>query len=140
MDRRDQHPLWLNSGYLPVGIIFCPSEAAWKRMMKVLKCQGEPWPSDAATTHLFKSELGGTRIVVTLNPEHEAFTTRTQVAGLLCHEAVHVWQYIKRAIGEKKPGVEMEAYTVQAIFQELYATWLNLRGLNDETRKLQAAV
>ena len=44
-----------------------------------------------------------------------------QVAGLLVHESVHIWQQYCRRIGETNPGDEQEAYAVQSIAQELMA-------------------
>lgn len=43
-----------------------------------------------------------------------------QVYGLLLHEAVHVWQIVKRRMGESEPSVEFEAYSIQAIAQDLF--------------------
>lgn len=43
-----------------------------------------------------------------------------QVYGLLLHEAVHVWQIVKRRMGEREPSVEFEAYSIQAIAQDFF--------------------
>ncbi|HEE6574468.1 UNVERIFIED_CONTAM: hypothetical protein KWE62_17950 [Acinetobacter baumannii] len=43
-----------------------------------------------------------------------------QVYGLLLHEAVHIWQIVKRRMGERDPSVEFEAYSIQAIAQDLF--------------------
>ncbi|MDC5546680.1 hypothetical protein OHX02_12485 [Acinetobacter baumannii] len=43
-----------------------------------------------------------------------------EIYGLLLHEAVHVWQKVKKLMGEKEPSVEFEAYSIQAIAQDLF--------------------
>jgi hypothetical protein len=44
--------------------------------------------------------------------ERDAFLT-------IVHEAVHVAQYLFETMGEDKPGVEVEAYTVASVVQGL---------------------
>lgn len=43
-----------------------------------------------------------------------------EIYGLLLHEAVHVWQKVKNLMGEKEPSSEFEAYSIQAIAQDLF--------------------
>lgn len=42
-----------------------------------------------------------------------------QIASLLTHEAVHLFQEIKKNIGERDPSAEFEAYCIQRITQNL---------------------
>ncbi|HEN9598690.1 hypothetical protein [Acinetobacter baumannii] len=43
-----------------------------------------------------------------------------EIYGLLLHEAVHVWQKVRKLMGEKEPSSEFEAYSIQAIAQDLF--------------------
>ncbi|MFV5376499.1 hypothetical protein [Acinetobacter calcoaceticus] len=43
-----------------------------------------------------------------------------EIYGLFLHEAVHVWQKVKKLMGEKEPSSEFEAYSIQAIAQDLF--------------------
>lgn len=43
-----------------------------------------------------------------------------EIYGLLLHEAVHVWQKVKKLMGENEPSSEFEAYSIQAIAQDLF--------------------
>ena len=119
--------LWLDQGWQPVFIGFCPTKKAWKREMKRMGLKDEPYLATAGRTDTFTMK-GKTCIIVSLAEGVEDGVTRIQIAGLLAHEAVHVWQNIQKDIGETAPGVEMEACSVQAIFQNLYRTWFDTRG------------
>lgn len=70
-----------------------------------------------ATTHHLENKDGQAVCIVTLAPW--AGRKPVEVAGLLVHEAVHVWQRYCERIGERNPGDEQEAYGIQAIAQEL---------------------
>lgn len=47
--------------------------------------------------------------------------TSVEIHGLLLHEVVHVWQRIRQRMGEHNPSTEFEAYSIQAIAQDLFA-------------------
>jgi hypothetical protein len=72
-----------------------------------------------ATAHFLVRKGGGVTAVVCLQVTDER--NSIEIAGLLVHEAVHVWQEYADAIGEHRPGREQEAYAIQSIAQELMA-------------------
>lgn len=43
-----------------------------------------------------------------------------EVYGLLLHEAVHLWQQVRVLMGEREQSSEFEAYSIQAIAQDLF--------------------
>lgn len=126
-DRTDR-VIWCDRGWQTVFIGFCPSERAWKREMKKMGCQGEPYPNESAgrcTTFRLKGKVC---VIVSIRDGSEAEHTQTEVLGLFVHEATHVWQTVRDEMGEKSPSIEFEAYSMQAIFQQLWSAWLNTRG------------
>jgi hypothetical protein len=124
---------WIRGDYLGV----CVSEDAWYREMKSMgiKSPGDFISRDAnATTHFLNNSDGRRAVVVCLR--HDPSRTGIQVAALLAHEAVHVFQHYCEYIGEHSPSSEFEAYCVQNIFQELaegYAQLTDKAGYNSET-------
>lgn len=43
-----------------------------------------------------------------------------EIHGLLLHEAVHIWQQVRKRMGEREPSTEFEAYSIQTISQDLF--------------------
>lgn len=121
--------VWIDRGWQPVDIGFCPSKAAWKRLAREMGIKRLPYPQAAGTATRF-SKPGCERVVVTLADDiEEAGRSRVEIAGLLCHEATHVWQAVREAMNDPgQPSVEFEAYAMQAIFQGLYQAWLDTRA------------
>ena len=75
-----------------------------------------------ATTHTVDHD-GKTLCIVCIAkpPKH---VTNIQVASLLVHEAVHVWQRNMEDIGETNPSKEFEAYSIQMIAQNLMEAYV----------------
>lgn len=69
-----------------------------------------------ATTHFFDND-GRVTAAVCLGAVDGK--DGQQIAALLVHEAVHVWQAYAESIGEHNPAKEQEAYAIQCISQEL---------------------
>lgn len=76
---------------------------------------------------------GGKHCIVQLGDCSER--TLIEVHGLLLHEAVHIWQRIKKLMGEKKPSTEFEAYSIQRIAQDLFSMFREseINGLEKQT-------
>jgi hypothetical protein len=72
-----------------------------------------------ATCHYLNNQSGDLVCIVCLG-DHSG-RNGIEIAGLLVHEAVHIWQRYAERIGEDRPGDEQEAYAIQAIAQELMA-------------------
>lgn len=103
----------------------CLSEKALHKELKNLGLPLNEWPgfikrSSYATTHFFTND--GKECAIVCLGSTKGFTG-IQVAAIICHEAVHVWQYFRRSIGEDKPGDETEAYAIQTITQRLMESY-----------------
>lgn len=113
---------WLDRRIAAPGpfLCLCLTEAEYKKAMKHCNPPAiSPWLNFGAdaTTHVLRNAENKACCVVCLNVAPER--TAVEIAGLLIHEAVHVWQEYADAIGEKHPGIEQEAYAIQSISQEL---------------------
>lgn len=114
---------WLNRSlvYSPVYYGLCLTEKDFHKELKKMKVPEKHRPNFInpgcdGTMHHFVSDQHDECCIVCVRrkrlPVH-------QVAGLLVHEAVHVWQYVRRSIGEEEPSAEFEAYSIQTISQFL---------------------
>ena len=104
-------------------LTLCLSAEEFQAAIAHLKSPEVPrWVSHGAdaTAHFFDNPDGKTVAVVCLG-ENLKKRTPVEIAGMLVHEAVHVWQQYCRDIGERHPGNEQEAYAIQNIAQELMA-------------------
>ena len=110
-------------------LALCLSETEFHDALRRLKPASIPrWTASDATTHHVEDENGNTCCIVCLRDHAER--NAVEVAGLLVHEAVHVWQQYCADIGEQRPGDEQEAYAVQTIAQELMAEFARRMALS----------
>jgi hypothetical protein len=83
----------------------------------------DPWiktPHANATVHHAHSDHGQIAIVCLGDVRDQ---NPIEIAGLIVHESVHVWQEWCDYYGETNPGREQEAYAIQSISQELMAEY-----------------
>jgi hypothetical protein len=103
-------------------ITLCLSESEFDAALRHCKIKNCPnWVTDNAdaTTHHFANKTDDVVVVICIRDTSDR--TPIEIAGLLIHESVHVWQTYCEMIGEMSPGREQEAYAIQAISQELMA-------------------
>lgn len=119
----DARALWLDRA-LVVGpyVALCLSKAEFRACLKRLQYPGETpdfLKTDRAnaTVHFIDNPDGQLCALVCLGST--AGRTPLEIAGLLVHEAVHIWQEFCDSIGERGPSREFEAYSIQCIAQRL---------------------
>lgn len=87
------------------------------------------WKRDGAACSFLRNEQDKLCVIVSYGGSHEP----VEVAGLLVHEAVHVFQEHCRDIGERAPSAEFEAYSIQWISQQLM--WSYVEQTQPKKRK-----
>lgn len=103
------------------------TEKSFHKSLKQLGIPRKEWPkpwvsagSDATCHHLKASGGARAHIVCMIGWEK---TKKSQVYGLLAHEAVHLKQEFMRSINEHEPSAEFEAYVVQNLTQGLWSAF-----------------
>lgn len=122
--------LWLSRNLLQGGYIgFVTSQAEFEQALKDIECTDchEPflpkgWP---ACTHHFDNVNGSIANIVAFDLAHAAKEDPIDVAALLVHEAVHVWQHNESKAGKLGCfGDEGEAYAIQNISTRLMTAYV----------------
>ena len=113
-------PRWLSREVIAgPHMALCLSEREYLRVCRHLDFADPPhWiGAGAARTHIF--ERGDRLVAVVCMGDARLDKEPIQIAALLVHEALHVKQHLFDSMCEHTPSAEFEAYTVQAIAQEL---------------------
>lgn len=102
----------------------CTNEKQFYKELKKFKITPQEigyWIKEdsSATTHFIKSKDGKRAGIVCIDPKEASNYEGIQIAALLVHEAVHIWQEFHKSIGELQPSSEFEAYSIQMFAQEL---------------------
>lgn len=123
---KSSKPLWLDRTLTQCAYFYCLclSSEEFYSELKRIGCQPSDFPAfisanGHATTHsgIFN---GKPVALVCLNAANAHLYTPVQVAALLVHEAVHIWQKHAENIGSHNDhGDEEEAYAIQNISQSL---------------------
>lgn len=103
-------------------LTLCLTEDEYLSAMRHCKISNPPpWvsPGANATTHSLSNPKGHRVCIVTMKDWEGR--DPIEVAGLLIHEAVHIWQEYAESMGERNPGIEQEAYAIQGLSQTLLA-------------------
>jgi hypothetical protein len=122
---------WLDNSLIVgwVQYVLCLSQADYVKELKRLNVEsptsflieGKP-----ATTHFFhlKDDKHTSCAIVCLGDM--AGRTPIDIAALLVHEAVHIWQQEVDMMGEEAPGWEIEAYAIQRISTNLMRAYAEM--------------
>lgn len=127
--------VWCDRGWMPYHYGFCPNEIAWKHSMKMMKIPNAPaYPAeyDGRCVHFENVANSNACSIVTMRPLNKS---SLEQISMLYHEAVHVWQAMREAIGEDKPSHEFEAYSIQNIGKQLIIAYEQSRGELTSKRK-----
>lgn len=117
---------WLDRRVAKPGPYLClcltPEEV--KRAAKGLTDYPMEFPKWGARAFLFcREDTGEACAIVALAEDSQKNNNAIEIAGMLVHEAVHVWQYHAACMGENSSGDEQEAYAIQGISQELLSEY-----------------
>jgi hypothetical protein len=122
--------LWLDRTLFMGGYLaFVTSQAEFVEALQDIECADytdlfvpNGWP---ACTHSFDNVKGSVACIVGLDLERCAEEEPIDVAALLVHEAVHVWQQAEKKAGKLGCfGDEGEAYAIQNISTRLMTAYV----------------
>lgn len=130
--RKDR--LYVFQTLFPGAYAFCPTEEAWYHAVKKWGQEKNPvyeYPTgdDGKYGCMFPVEgVDGSLVCVICFRKDLDTEDFVEQIGVIVHEATHAWQWIKRHAGERKPGIETEAYMIQTITKNIAQAYIDTRG------------
>jgi hypothetical protein len=102
----------------PIYYALCTSQKDYEKELKRIGINPQPGitGSQGATLNMMTSKDGKECAIICIFNHTLDYE---QIASMLAHEAVHLFQEIKENIGERNPSAEFEAYCIQCITQNL---------------------
>jgi hypothetical protein len=121
--------------YSPFCIGLCINEKEWNKEVKRLNIKNDKGfmtnkYTRACITFFENKELGLISIICIKNKKSSSIE---ETHSFLIHECIHLWQEIKKHIGEDNPGYEIEAYIIQNLCFEI----MNLYRRKTEDKKMK---
>jgi hypothetical protein len=105
-------------------LTLCLSEAEQRSALRGLTKSNVEFPKTGALcTTMHHEKTDELCAVVSVSQHSQDTCNAMEMAGLLIHEAVHIWQRYSTDMGETNPGIEQEAYAIQALSQSLLAEY-----------------
>jgi hypothetical protein len=114
---------WLDRGLVEGPYLaLVTTEEDFHKAMRHLKVPRKEWSTwleedSQGCVHTLKNPSGGLACVVCIRPKAEA--DPIEMAGVLIHESVHVWQMWCKYKEEREPSIEFEAYAIESISKRL---------------------
>ena len=120
---------WLNRTMVQgPNMVLVMSQDAFIKVLDHLKIpyhERAKWNSGLACVYYYEAPHGGRCAVVCMDREKLADYTSVEIACLLVHEAVHIFQFWRDYAGERTASNEFEAYAIQNISQTLMESYVN---------------
>lgn len=115
-DKKDE-VFWIELGFLPVEVGYAPNQKAWKKALKDLGLPKESFPGSDGRCNWWVKD--GKNIILITVGNRARKQSLSQVTGIIAHECMHAWRYIRTIIGEAEPSTEFEAYVLQGLVQHI---------------------
>lgn len=121
-------PKWfyfINIGKYPLEVVFAPNARAFRRALNFFNVKDLPekgfYPKSGGCVSIYypHQRVKGTTPICIITIDLNLKVSKEQIAAIVAHEAVHVFQYLTKIIEEDDPCWEFEAYTVQGIVQDV---------------------